>query len=81
MKENDKMDDATFRYKNEVVGTVQLQIMDKSMSKDITLEERNDIMQQMLENDCEFLLLGSTFVNKKTILFMEFLQKQQEVTQ
>ncbi|MDF2844053.1 MAG: hypothetical protein K0R00_2479 [Herbinix sp.] len=73
------MDDATFRYKNEIIGIVQLQILDKVITKEITLEEKNEIMKQMLETDCDFLLLGNTFFNKKAIYIIDFPQRQQEV--
>ncbi|MDF2544253.1 MAG: hypothetical protein K0S47_3971 [Herbinix sp.] len=75
------MDDKTFRYKNEIVGVVQLQVMDKIITKEITLEEKNYIMEQMLEKDCDFLLLGTTFINKKAIYIIDFPQRQQEVVQ
>jgi hypothetical protein len=57
---------------NEIVNTLFLQESDKGIRKDITLDERNDIMRQMLETDCDFLLVGNTFFNKKVIYLVEF---------
>lgn len=67
--------------KNEIIGVVQLMVAGKVLTFPITLEGKNYIMEQMLEKDCDFLLVGDTFFNKNAIAIIDFPQRQQEVTQ
>jgi len=59
-------------FNSEIAYVLVIQALDKVIRKEITHEEMNEIMSDMLDKEYDFLHASGTFVNKKTIYFLEF---------